>query len=115
MEAAADGVSVTRIGTQVVVRLSGDVGDGRAGRLASAVDEVAALVIQRVVVDLEDVTSIEGAGMDFLAELHRRWRLRLLNTPAGLRSALPRQAPRPATATAQALVEASVEADAQPR
>ncbi len=98
MDPAADGVSVTRIGTQVVVRLAGDVGDERAARLTAAVDEVAALVIQRVVVDLEDVTSIEGAGMDFLTELHRRWRLRLLNTPAGLRSALPRQAGRdPAT------------------
>lgn len=95
MDGSAQGVSVTRIGTQVVVRLSGDVGDARAQRLAAAVDEVAGLVIQRVVVDLEDVTSIEGAGMDFLAELHRRWRLRLLNTPAALRGALPRQTPRP--------------------
>jgi anti-anti-sigma regulatory factor len=94
VEAAAQGVSVTRIGTQVVVRLSGDVGDARAPRLAAAVDEVAGLVLQRVVVDLEEVTSIEGAGVDFLAELHRRWQLRLLNTPAALRSALPRQAPR---------------------
>jgi anti-anti-sigma regulatory factor len=94
-----DGISVTRIGTQVVVRLAGDVGDARADRLAAAVDEVATLVIQRVVVDLDEVTSIEGAGLDFLAELHRRWRLRLVNTPAGLRAALPRQAmARPATA-----------------
>ena len=96
MTSTTDGVSVTRIGTQVVVRLAGDVGDARADRLAAAVDEVASLVIQRVVVDLDEVTSIEGAGLDFLAELHRRWRLRLVNTPAGLRSALPRQT-RPAT------------------
>ena len=91
MDAAAQGVSVTRIGTQVVVRLAGDVGDARHARLAAAVDEVAALVTRRVVVDLEEVTSVEGAGLDFLAELHRRWTLRLLNAPTGLRSALPRQ------------------------
>jgi len=90
------GVTVTRIGTQVVVRLSGDVDDSRAGRLSDAVDEVAALVLQRVVVDLEDVTSIEGAGLDFLTVLHGRWRLRLLNTPASLRAALPRQPARSA-------------------
>ncbi len=100
--APMDGVSVTRIGTQVVVRLAGDIGDARADRLAVAVDEVAALVIQRVVVDLDEVTSVEGAGLDFLAELHRRWRLRLVNTPVGLRAALPRQAaPRPAATGGQ--------------
>ena len=82
-------VTVTRIGTQVVVRLSGDIGDATASRLQEAVDEVAALVLQRVVVDLEEVRSIEGAGMDFITMLHSRWQLRLLNTPAGLRSALP--------------------------
>ncbi len=103
MTSTTDGISVTRIGTQVVVRLAGDVGDARADRLAAALDEVAALVIQRVVVDLDEVTSIEGAGLDFLAELHRRWRLRLVNTPAALRATLPRQATvhpatRPATA-----------------
>jgi anti-anti-sigma regulatory factor len=86
------GVSVTRIGTQVVVRLAGDVGDGRRERLAAALDEVAGLVLARVVVDLEDATSVEGAGLDFLAELHRRWRVRLLNAPTALRSVLPRQA-----------------------
>ncbi len=90
-------VTVTRIGTQVVVRLSGDVGDTAARRLAEAVDEVAALVLQRVVVDLEEVRSIDGAGLDFIAILHHRWQLRLLNTPAGLRSALPTRQSGPAT------------------
>jgi anti-anti-sigma regulatory factor len=84
-----DAVSVTRIGTQVVVRLSGDVGDACTARLAQAVDEVAALALQRVVVDLEEVRSIEGAGLDFITALHARWQLRLLNAPAGLRSTLP--------------------------
>lgn len=95
MDVTAQGVSVTRIGTQVVVRLTGDIGDARRARLVAAVDEVAALVLQRVVVDLDEVTSVEGAGLDFLAELHRRWTLRLLNAPTGLRSALPRQPGRP--------------------
>lgn len=93
MDDAAAGVTVTRIGTQVVVRLSGDVGDARADRLASALDEVAALVLQRVVVDLDDVASVDGAGLDFLTELHARWRVRLLNTPAALRAALPARQP----------------------
>jgi anti-anti-sigma regulatory factor len=97
-EKCRDGVSVTRIGTQVVVRLSGHVGDPRTPRLAAAVDEVARLVLHRVVVDLEDVASIDGAGLDFIATLHGRWQLRLLNTPAGLRGDLPRQAlARPGT------------------
>jgi anti-anti-sigma regulatory factor len=87
----ADGVTVTRIGTQVVVRLSGHVGDLQAARLAAAVDEVAALVIQRVAVDLEDVESIDGAGLDFISTLHGRWQVKLLNTPAAVRRALPRQ------------------------
>jgi anti-anti-sigma factor len=82
-------VTITRIGTQVVVRLSGDIGDSAASRLQEALDEVAALVLQRVVVDLEEVRSIDGAGLDFIALLHSRWQLRLLNTPADLRSALP--------------------------
>lgn len=86
-----DGITVTRIGTQVVVRLSGDVDDARRGRLAAAVDEVARLALQRVVVDLDDVTSIEGAGIDFIVTLHSRWRVKLLNTPADVRARLPRQ------------------------
>lgn len=86
-----DGVTVTRIGTQVVVRLSGAVDDSRRCRLTEAVDEVARLALQRVVVDLDDVTSVEGAGIDFIVALHSRWRVRLLNTPAAVRERLPRQ------------------------
>lgn len=86
--AVVDEVRVSRIGTQVVVRLSGDVGDGCADRLADAEDEVASMVINRVVVDLADVCTVEGAGMAFLATLHRRYGVRLLNTPADLRKRL---------------------------
>jgi anti-anti-sigma factor len=86
-------VTVTRIGTQVVVRLSGEIGDRQAVDLQAAVDEVAAIALRRVVIDLEDVRSIEGAGVDFISSLHQRWSVRLLNTPACLRGKLPRQAP----------------------
>lgn len=85
-----DGVTVTRIGTQVVVRLSGDVDDSRRERLDGALAEVAGLAISRVVIDLDDVTSIQGAGIDFVVALHRRWRIKLLNTPVDLRERLPR-------------------------
>ena len=86
-------ISVTRIGTQVVVRPIGDLDDRCADRLAAAVAEVETLVLRRVVVDLDEVGRIEGAGLDFLATLHGRWTVRLLNTPAGLRARLPRQHP----------------------
>lgn len=94
-----DGVTVTRIGTQVVVRLSGTVDDSRRCRLTAAVEEVSRLALQRVVVDLDDVDAIEGAGIDFIAALHGRWKVRLLNTPAAVRDRLPRQAPPPASGT----------------
>lgn len=89
---AALPISVTRIGTQVVVRPMGDLDDGRAEGLAAAVREVETLALRRVVVDLDEVGRIEGAGMEFLLTLHGRWSLRLLNPPAGLRARLPRQA-----------------------
>ena len=85
-------ISVTRIGTQVVVRPIGDLDDACAEGLAEAIREVEVLALRRVVVDLDEVGRIEGAGLDFLATLHGRWSLRLLNTPAGLRARLPRQA-----------------------
>lgn len=100
-----DGVTVTRIGTQVVVRLSGAVDDSRRCRLESAVDEVARIALQRVAVDLDEVTSIEGAGIDFIVTLHARWRVKLLNTPAGVRERLPRQATAPAQSGAIDLTE----------
>lgn len=89
MDGTTGGVTVTRIGTQVVVRLSGQVDDAMAEDLRAAVEEVATLVISRVVVDLDDVSSVEGAGIDFLAELNQRWRLRLINRPGGLGVRLP--------------------------
>jgi len=84
-------VTVTRIGTQVVVRPTGPLDDTCATGLADVVREVEALVLRLVVVDLDEVSRIEGAGLDFLATLHRRWSLRLINSPAGLRARLPRQ------------------------
>jgi anti-anti-sigma regulatory factor len=89
-----DAVTVTRIGTQVVVRFSGDICDATAERLRTALGEVESLALQRVVIDLDDVRSVEGAGLDFIAQLHGRWRVRVVNTPAELRAALPRQSLR---------------------
>lgn len=81
-------VAVTRIGTQVVVRLRGQVGDGERAALDAAYDEVRALVSTRVAVDLEEAEAVEGAGLDFLVRLHATWQVRLLNAPAGLRTRL---------------------------
>ena len=83
-----DAVHVTRIGTQVVVRLAGRVGDAEAERLATAYDEVARLALSRVVVDVEDADAIEGAGLDFVTRLHARWQVRVLNADGPLRSRL---------------------------
>jgi anti-anti-sigma factor len=76
---------VTRIGTQVVVRLSGVVDDRSADRLRAAVDEVAELALQRVVVDLDDVDYLDAAGLEFIARLADRWTLRVLNSPPTVR------------------------------
>jgi anti-anti-sigma regulatory factor len=86
-------VTVTRIGTQVVVRLSGEIGDRQATDLQAAVEEISAIALRRVVIDLDDVGTVEGAGVDFIQVLHQRWSVRLLNTPPCLRGKLPRQAP----------------------
>ena len=83
-----DGVVVTRVGTQVVVRLSGAVDDGADARLDAAMDEVAVLVLNRVVVDLSEATTVTGAGLDFLLQAEERWTLRLLTPPPGLRQRL---------------------------
>ena len=85
-------VSVTRIGTQVVVRLSGDLDDSCAELLRGVVEEIATLALRRVVVDLDDVGRVQGAGEEFLATLHRHWTVRLLNPPACLRGRSPRRA-----------------------
>ena len=81
-----NGVMVTRVGTQVVVRLSGVVDDD--ARLEAALREVAVLVLNRVVVDLSETSGITAAGLDFLLTAEDRWTLRLLAPPAGLRQRL---------------------------
>ena len=81
-------VQVTRIGTQVVVRLTGCLGDAEAPKLELAFVEVCELASSLVAVDLEDAELIEGAGLDFIARLHTRWRVKLLNAPTGLRARL---------------------------
>lgn len=81
-------VHVTRIGTQVVVRLTGELGDSALAELDRAFDEVCSLASTLVAVDLEDAELIEGAGLDFIGRLHARWRVKLLNAPTGLRARL---------------------------
>jgi anti-anti-sigma regulatory factor len=83
-----DGVMVTRVGTQVVVRVSGVMDDACDVRLGAALGEVAELVLNRVVVDLTETSVITGAGLDFLLAAEDRWTLRLLAPPAGLRQRL---------------------------
>ena len=90
-------VAVQRVGTQVVVRLYGVLDDRAASRLAEALGEVEQMVLSRVVVDLDEVDAIEGAGLDFIVGLHRRWKVRLLNTPNQLRGRIPRMASAAAT------------------
>ena len=85
-------VVVQRVGTQVVVRLYGVLDDRAAPRLARALHDVETMVLSRVVVDLDEVDAIEGAGLDFIVGLHRRWKVRLLNTPNQLRGRIPRMA-----------------------
>jgi ABC-type transporter Mla MlaB component len=89
---SAGEVTVQRVGTQVVVRLYGHLDDRTAGCLADAMADVESMVLSRVVVDLDEVDSIEGAGLDFIVGLHRRWKVRLLNTPNQLRGRIPRLA-----------------------
>lgn len=79
---------VTRIGTQVVVRLSGPVCHCRTDELERAYREVCELASTLVAIDLEDAELLDGVGFAFVARLHARWRLRLLNAPVGLRAQL---------------------------
>ncbi len=81
-------VHVTRIGTQVVVRLTGELGDAASDELDRAFDEVRVLASSLVAVDLQDVELVEGAGLDFIARLHACWTVKLLNAPTGLRARL---------------------------
>lgn len=82
-------VQVQRVGTQVVVRLSGRIDEYAAERLAVAFDEVESLVITRVAVDLDAVDCVEEAGMAFVVALDQRWSVKLLNTPDELRGRIP--------------------------
>ncbi len=91
MREQGDAVTVTRIGTQVVVRLCGAVGGAISERLDRAVDEVADLVLNRVVVDLDQVEALDERGVEFLEQLARRWPVRYLHTGAHLRGRLPRR------------------------
>lgn len=86
-------VQVQRVGTQVVVRLSGRIDQCAAERLATALDEVEAMVSTRVVLDLDDAHCVAGAGMDFVVTLDQRWSLRLLNAPRELRGLVPARRP----------------------
>jgi anti-anti-sigma regulatory factor len=81
-------VQVTRIGTQVVVRLTGPVCHCRTAELERAYLEVCELASTLVAIDLEDAELLDRTGIDFVARLHARWRLRLLNAPVGLRAQL---------------------------
>ena len=83
-----DGVTVTRVGTQVVVRLAGVVDDCCDARLGVAFGEVADLALNRVVVDLTEASVVAGAGLDFLLRTQERWTVRLIDPPAGLRQRL---------------------------
>lgn len=87
-------VTVTRIGTQVVVRVSGVLDARQSARLDAAVEEVARIVLHRVVVDLDDVARLDDAGLAFLGALQSRWTVRLLNAPPGLRHRLAAAADR---------------------
>ena len=75
------GVTVIRVGTQVVVRFSGDIGDPLADRLDAALVEINDLVLTRVVIDCGSAAGISGAGLRFLDVARSRWRVRLLDPP----------------------------------
>lgn len=75
-------VAVTRVGTQVVVRISGPVGPHPP--LDAALNQVESLVSKRVVVDLMEATAIDEVGVTFIRTLRRRWHVRLMNAPPGL-------------------------------
>lgn len=79
-----NGVTVIRVGTQVVVRLDGDVDDSQADQLAAALVEIGLLVLNRVVIDCSGATVISGAGLQFLGDARTRWRVRLLDPPPGV-------------------------------
>lgn len=81
-------VAVSRVGTVVVVRISGGpTADGAdVARFDRAVSMVAQLVTNRVVVDLVDAARVGGEAVGFIRELQGRWRVRLMNAPPGVRA-----------------------------
>jgi anti-anti-sigma regulatory factor len=88
-------INVVRVGTQVVVRLGGDLADEHEDRLLAALEEIAALVLTRVVVDCSAAEQITGAGVRFLETVAGRWRVRFLELPPGLGPAVGRTSVRP--------------------
>ena len=90
-------ITVTRVGTQVVVRLHGEIGDEHEDDLRAAMDDVDRMASRRVAVDLSDAEAVGGMAIDFLASLNGRWQVRHLNTPSHLRG-LP-QRPDPGLGT----------------
>jgi hypothetical protein len=80
---------VDRVGTQVVIRLSGQVDDAR-GRLGAALREVADLALVRVVVDLTEAGPVTDDVLAFLLAVQESWTVRLLEPPPGLRQRLAR-------------------------
>ena len=89
----SNGVSVVRVGTQVVVRLSGVVDFALAEVLALAREEVLALRPRSVALDLGGCMSLDDHGRGFLLDLRddtRRegLRLRLHEAPPDVRRLL---------------------------
>ncbi len=78
-------ITVTRVGTQVVVRLHGEIGEEHAEDLRAAMDDVDRMASRRVAVDLAEVQAVDRVAIDFLASLNGRWQVRHLHTPSHLR------------------------------
>jgi hypothetical protein len=76
MDAMGDVRVVDRGGREIVVFLSGDIGDGMEAQLNAAIDEVDSLehlsLLDRAIVDLRDVTSMQPVGVAFLQALEQR-------------------------------------------
>jgi anti-anti-sigma regulatory factor len=83
-----NGVTVIRVGTQVVVRLGGDLNDSQSEQLDAALLEIKDLVLNRVVIDCSAASEITGAGLLFLETAQTRWRVRLLDPPPDVRQSL---------------------------
>ena len=89
----ANGVSVVRVGTQVVVRLRGAVGSAIADDLVTARAEVLAMRPRSVALDLDSCTSLDDHGRGFLLDLRddtvrEGLRLRVHEAPPDVRRLL---------------------------